>query len=304
MPGASAPAGINTIKSLKMAKFGGKILATDSDPLSAGFHKADDFCVMPLAKDEHAFVEKLFQNVKQYAVDLLMPSSGHDIYLYSKYKAELEALGATPVVSDPENMEICRDKLKTYNFLRTDFQVPFTSSDSKEVDKFPIIAKPRFGKGSRDVIKIENENELRCVVSQFRDMIFQEFLPGTEYTIDVLSDLDKNAILAVPRVRLQTKEGISTKGKVVHHEFLERECMKIAEAIGIRGPCCIQMKESVDGKLKLVEVNPRMGGGTIFSALAGANLPAMIVEMVEGKPISVPSVSEITVLRYFEEIVV
>jgi carbamoyl-phosphate synthase large subunit len=46
-----------------------------------------------------------------------------------------------------------------------------------------------------------------------------------------------------------------------------------------------------------------MGGGTIFSALAGANIPAMIVAMVEGKKVTPPKISEITVLRYFEEIV-
>lgn len=304
VPGASAPAGINTIKSLKMAGFGGRILATDSDPLSAGFHMAHEFCVMPLVKDEDAFVDRLFQIVKQYGVDLLMPSSGHDIYVYSKYRAELEGMGAVAVVSDPDRLEICRDKLRTYDFLKEGFRLPFTTIDPKETGKFPVIAKPRFGKGSRDVIKVGNESELQHVASQFKDMIFQEFLPGTEYTVDVLSDLDGNAILAVPRIRLQTKEGISTKGKVVRYPLLEQECMKMAEAVGIRGPCCIQMKESAEGELKLVEINPRMGGGTIFAALAGANLPAMIIAMVEGKKISPPDISEITVVRYFEEVVV
>lgn len=304
VPGASAPAGINTIKSLKMARFGGKILATDSDPLSAGFHMAHNYCVMPLAANEDTFIDKLFQNVKMYGVDLLMPSSGHDIYLYSKYRRELEEQGAIAVVSDLENLEICRDKLKTYDFLKNNFDLPLTTTQPRDFNEFPIIAKPRFGKGSRDVIKIENMADLQCINAKFKDMIFQEFLPGIEYTVDVLSDLDGNTILAVPRVRLQTKEGISTKGKIVRHPFLEQECMKLAKAVGIRGPCCIQMKESVDGQLKLVEINPRMGGGTIFTALAGANLPAMIVDMVQGNEIVMPHISEITVLRYFEEIVV
>jgi carbamoyl-phosphate synthase large subunit len=64
------------------------------------------------------------------------------------------------------------------------------------------------------------------------------------------------------------------------------------------------MKESPEGVLKLIEINPRMGGGTIFSALAGANFPAMIVDMVQGKEISIPELSPITVVRYFEEIVI
>jgi carbamoyl-phosphate synthase large subunit len=65
------------------------------------------------------------------------------------------------------------------------------------------------------------------------------------------------------------------------------------------------MKESPDGVVKVIEINPRLGGGTIFTTLAGANFPAMIIDMVEGKEISpIPKVAEITVIRYFEDIVI
>ncbi len=57
VPGASAPAGINTIKSLKMADFVGKI-------------------------------------VKLHQVQVLMPSSGFDIYPYSENYKELAEMGA------------------------------------------------------------------------------------------------------------------------------------------------------------------------------------------------------------------
>lgn len=135
-------------------------------------------------------------------------------------------------------------------------------------------------------------------------MIYQEYLPGREYTVDVLCNLDKKPLVAVPRVRLETKAGISTKGEVIHDPQIEQTCMSIAKYVGIRGPCCIQMKGSKDGALKFVEINPRMGGGTIFAALAGANFPALILDMVKEKEIVKPSFSEITILRYFEEIVI
>jgi len=63
------------------------------------------------------------------------------------------------------------------------------------------------------------------------------------------------------------------------------------------------MKESAEGRLKLIEINPRMGGGTIFTSLAGANFPAMLLDLIEGRQVSVPVISEITVIRYFEEFV-
>jgi carbamoyl-phosphate synthase large subunit len=135
-------------------------------------------------------------------------------------------------------------------------------------------------------------------------LIFQQYLPGTEYTIDVLSNLEGEPIIAVPRIRLQTKAGISTMGKIVKDENISETCKSVAKYLKIRGPCCIQMKESEEGILKIVEVNPRLGGGTIFTTLAGANFPAMILDMVKGKKLKIPKISEITIVRYFEEIVV
>jgi hypothetical protein len=47
-----------------------------------------------------------------------------------------------------------------------------------------------------------------------------------------------------------------------------------------------------------------MGGGTIFTTLAGANFPMMLIELVEHKKVKLPEIREITVIRYYEEIVI
>jgi carbamoyl-phosphate synthase large subunit len=304
VPGAAAPAGINTIKSLKMANFSGQVIGTDSDSLAPGAFLADLFSVMPEAKEESLFVDKLFELVQTHRITVLMPSSGFDIYQYSKYRKELLEFGAYAVVSDIVALEDCQDKMRAFQELSPRFKVPFTTTESEKIPSLPIIAKPRFGKGSKDIIMIENESDLRYVTAKYDDMIFQQYLPGTEYTVDVLSDLNKDPLFAVPRIRLQTRDGISTKGRIVCDHKIEEDCMNIAKTLGIRGPCCIQMKETEEGEPQLVEVNARLGGGTIFTTLAGANIPALILDLVNGKKISIPKISEITVIRYFEEIVV
>jgi carbamoyl-phosphate synthase large subunit len=304
VPGAAGPAGINTIKSLKMARFDGKIVATDSSELSAGFFMASTYVVMPKVVDEEKYMTKLKQVIDNHKVEVLMPSSGYDIQLYSKYRRQIEELGAKPVVSDLESIEICYDKMMTFQKLNSKFDLPLTLTNPDRIHEFPVIAKPRREKGDYDPMIIADEDDLTHVTSKFSNIIFQEYLPGTEYTIDVLCDLNKKPLVAVPRIRLETKAGISTKGKVIHDPQIERTCMDIADSIGIMGPCCIQMKASKDGTLKIVEVNPRMGGGTIFAALAGANFPALLLDMVKEKEIVKPSFSEVTIIRYFEEIVI
>jgi carbamoyl-phosphate synthase large subunit len=304
VPSASAPAGINTIKSLKMVKYPVRIVASDSNPISAGFFMSDAHEVLPEI-DSKLYVSRLFDIVEKHKIEILMPSSGYDIYQYSENKEKLLKLGALPVVSDKKTMERCRDKMQTFNYLSKKFDLPFTTLDYKKTSRFPLIAKPRYGKGSKGLVKIDNEKELKYVQTKKDkdNLIFQEYLPGTEYTIDVLSDLECEPIIAVPRIRLETKAGISTIGKIVKDENISDTCKSIAKCLKIRGPCCIQMKESKEGILKIVEVNPRMGGGTFFTTLAGANFPAMILDMVNGKKLKIPKISEITIVRYFEEIV-
>lgn len=303
VPGASAPAAINTIKSLKMVKYPVRIVSSDTNPISAGFYMSDAHELLPEIESK-SYLSTLFEIITKHKISILMPSSGYDIYHYSKYKKKLLKLGALPVVSDVKTMEICRDKMQTYHHLSKKFDLPLTTLDSKMLEGFPLIAKPRYGKGSKGIVKIENPLDLRYIQSKQNGFIFQEYLPGTEYTIDVLSDLNGEPLIAVPRIRVQTKAGISTVGKIIKDENISETCKSIAKYLKIKGPCCIQMKESNEGTLKLVEVNPRLGGGTIFTALAGANFPAMILDMAMGKRIKIPRISEITVVRYFEEIVV
>jgi len=287
-----------------MVKYPVRIVASDSNPISAGFFMSDAHEVLPEI-DSKLYVSRLLDIVEKHKIEILMPSSGYDIYQYSDNKEKLLKLGALPVVSDKKTMERCKDKMQTFNYLSKKFDLPFTTIDYKKTSRFPLIAKPRYGKGSKGIVKIDNEKELKYVQTK-RDkdnLIFQEYLPGTEYTIDVLSDLECEPIIAVPRIRLETKAGISTMGKIVKDENISDTCKSIAKCLKIRGPCCIQMKESKEGILKIVEVNPRMGGGTFFTTLAGANFPAMILDMVNGKKPKIPKISEITIVRYFEEIV-
>ena len=219
-----------------MGGFQGKIVATDSSYLSPGFFMCEVNEVIPEA-DNNSFIDRLNEIVEKYGVNLLLPTSGFDIYPYSEFKEQLIKRGAFPVVSDMDSLVTCRDKMLTYERLKSGFDLPFTTTDPSEIGSFPIMAKPRYGKGSRDIMLLDNNDDIKYVTSKMKDLIFQEYLPGTGYTIDVLSDLEKRALMAVPRIRIQTKAGISTKGRVLKNRKIEDECKQIADFIGIRGPC-------------------------------------------------------------------
>ena len=64
------------------------------------------------------------------------------------------------------------------------------------------------------------------------------------------------------------------------------------------------MKEDISGHPIFVEMNPRFGGGTYFTTLAGVNFMKLMIDIVEKNEIKVSEPDEITVLRYYNEIVV
>ena len=64
------------------------------------------------------------------------------------------------------------------------------------------------------------------------------------------------------------------------------------------------MKEDVNGKLKFIEINPRFGGGSYFATLAGVNFIEIILDLIKGKSLKIKNPNLITILRYYEEVVI
>lgn len=302
IPGAGGAAGIGAIKSLRMCKFPGKIVSTDADVLSAGLYLADRGYVVPLANNP-SFIQETMKIIEEEHLGVILPTSGFDIVPYSKNKKSLESMGTSVAMSDYDVIEMCLNKEKFYHRLKDKFNLPHTTTNPSEIDVFPCITKPIFGKGSKNVFICHDENKLDLVLSKYEDMLIQEYLPGKEYTIDVLSDLDETALLAIPRERIEVKAGISFKGKIILDETMQEECMRIAEYMGIKGPSCMQMKCDDERIPKMMEVNPRMGGGTIMTTYAGLNFPELIIKLVNNEKIEISAIKEITMVRYYEEVI-
>ncbi len=302
IPGGGGPAAVGAIKSLRMSGYKGKIISTDANKLSAGLYLADKAYVVPAASDP-SFFQEAMKIIEKEGVDVILPTSGFDIVPYAKNTKALMEDGIIPVVCDYDALERCLDKEKFYYALRDKFDLPYTTREPSDIDAFPCIVKPIRGKGSQNVFICNNRNELDSILSKYEDMLIQEYLPGKEYTIDVLSDLDGHPMVAVPRERVDVKAGISFKGKIVLDESIQNICLRVAESLEIKGPSCMQMKHAADNRPKITEVNPRMGGGTILATYAGINFPKIIMKLLNGDKFEIPEIKEVTMMRYYEEVI-
>ena len=73
---------------------------------------------------------------------------------------------------------------------------------------YPVIVKPRSGSGSRGIVKIAAAAGL-AALDHAPGQLVQEFLPGAEFSIDVLAGADGHVIAAVPRLRARVDSGVS-----------------------------------------------------------------------------------------------
>lgn len=154
--------------------------------------------------------------------------------------------------------------------------------------------------------KIRNAEELKFFIRYVPDAIVQEFITGEEYKMDILVDPSGRVRSVVPRLRLETKAGEISKGVTVKNIDIINAGKKVVEALpGAVGCITVQCFLTTGGEIKLIEINPRFGGGIPLSIKAGANFPRWIIEMYRGRDIETITdswVDGLVMLRYDDEI--
>jgi carbamoyl-phosphate synthase large subunit len=112
-----------------------------------------------------------------------------------------------------------------------------------------------------------------------------EYLPGTEYTVDILSDKKRTRVV-VPRRRDVIRTGITFEGTVEKDIEIIDYSTKLTEIMGLEYAYGFQFKRDEDGIAKILECNPRIQGTMVLSTLAGANIiyGAVKLALGEGSP--------------------
>lgn len=294
-----SPASAGLINELR--KRGIKVVGIDCNPLSAGFYLCDKCYVVPKGNNVD-FLKEILKICDIEKPKAIISGPEEEILTLSKNKKIFEKRKIIALVPAYKTVKICIDKITTYKFFQKE-GIPAPEIYRKNSLKFPLIIKPRFGRGSADVFRVKNKNELKFYLKEVKNPILQEFIDGREYTIDIFSDLEGNPLSIVPRERIQVESGISMKGKTVRDKEIINLCRKIAEKLKLIGPSCIQCIKSNKG-LKFIEINPRFGGGSILSIKADPTIILNLIKIIKKeKPIKSKGFKDgVTMLRYYSEV--
>jgi len=303
--GVGGAAGVVVSKYLKREGF--YIVGMDADRLSAGFKFCDVFYTIPLATDS-SFIDKLSTICKKESIDILIPTVDEELLPIAENKSLFEDIHVTVIISEANVIKDVLDKYECYKKLKKiNIPVPKTWL-LKEVDtnslEYPVVVKPRKGRGSRGVFICENQNDLEYALKKLKNPIIQEYICGKEYTIDTLSDFSGKPIVVIPRERIEIKGGVSWKGRTVKNENIVSIAMKLLKELKFYGPTCIQAIVGSDNTPKIIEINPRFGGTTSLTIESGVNTPLLAIKLALGQTIEEQELiyKPKYIARYFEDV--
>ncbi len=279
------------------------VVAADPNPLAPAQYAAHHRRAVPRI-DDPAYVPALTALCNEFSVGAVVPLTDLDLEVL----AHARAAGELPAfVPDAEIARATFDKYEAHRLLtRLGLPSPPTVLPGESVESYPVMIKPRQGSGARSIHRADDERAAEFFVDYVKEpTMVQRFMDGPEFSIDCLSDLSGRCLNAIPRTMIESRGGESIKGTVLADPELIDLGRRLVEALGVRGPCTVQVFRDAEIGYGITDVNTRFGGafpGPMYAALPGRTYPELIVRMARGEQID-SHVGEfragVTFTRYF-----
>ena len=230
------------------------------------------------------------------------------LLLVARHRDRL-ARGFRFVLPDPALVEALVDKGRFASLAeRLSLPVPPTrridpaQSDAGEIGlRFPLILKPLTRRedwaaigGAAKALMIENPAALRDMwprLAPAKDgLLAQEMIPGPESAIEsyhVYVDATGAVVAEFTGRKIRTFPlalGHSTALEITEARDVVTIGRDVVERLGLTGVAKLDFKRGPDGRLHLLEVNPRFNLWHHLGAVAGINLPALVHADLAGLP--------------------
>jgi carbamoyl-phosphate synthase large subunit len=170
---------------------------------------------------------------------------------------------------------------------------------------FPVVAKPRRGKGSAGVSVVETREELAVFLGR-PDYVIEQRLgdDSAEFTVGCFSDREGQVRGAIA-MRRELVHGTTSRAIVGDFPAIREEAVRIASRLKPIGPCNVQLRLH-EGTATCFEINVRFSGTTAMRARFGFNdVEAALRHYVLDEPaVDLPAVTEGIAVRYWNELYV
>ncbi|WP_026391637.1 ATP-grasp domain-containing protein [Haploplasma modicum] len=262
----------------------GKIICADASSYAPSLFFSDEKEVIPRIESP-TFIETIINISLKHDISLIIPTIDTELLPLSTNKKFIEkSTGAKVLISNENLIKICRDKNKTQDFLEENgFKMPkrFKTEEEIRENDFPLFIKPISGSSSINAFKVTDFNQLKSYLDIIKTPIIQQNIVGDEYTVDVFCDFNSRIVSVVPRLRIETRGGEISKGKIVRDNKIIDEVSKLVKIMKPIGHITIQLFKT-KSDIYFIEINPRFGGGAPMSIMSGANSCKNLLRILNG----------------------
>jgi len=278
--GASGIVGYGILRSLKKKADEYKLIGTTIYDFSI----APAFCDIfekALPTNHPDYMNWLCEIIKKYSVDMVISGIECDMFRWNTEREKIISAGAFPLLNNSKLIELCRDKWIFYKELiidNSDYAIPTTLDGNFNTFPTPFLLKPRQGYGSQGIIRINNEDDFEMHKHKIGTELMMQPIIGSaeeEYTVSVFFDNSSQLIDSISFKRKLSSEGFTQEAQVVDFDF-STVINDLAEAFKPVGPTNFQFRLD-EGKIKLLEINPRISASTSIRASLGYNESVMSV---------------------------
>jgi D-aspartate ligase len=233
-----------------------------------------------------------------------------DLLLVSRYRERLARVFRF-VIPDATLVEDLVDKFRFHTLADrfalpvppTQRLYPIEGSTSADLNlRFPLIIKPLTRRpaywaplaGSSKAVQVNTPETLRSLwprlVAAKVDVLAQEMIPGPETCVEsyhVYVDVQGDIVGEFTGRKIRTypeKYGDSTALMITNTADLAELGRELVNRLRLRGVAKFDFKRGPNGKLYLLEINPRFNLWHHPGALAGVNIPALVYCDLVGLP--------------------
>lgn len=266
--------------------------------------KCDLFFRAPLVSNEDEYLTFISNICDQEHIDFIFPLTDIEVDFFNLHRTYFEEKGVVVCISSSHALNYARDKYNLYLLFKDDADIPSVRTWTiGEEFVYPCIAKPKNGRSSEGLMKLESSAQL-ANKDNWGNYLFQEILSGEIYTVDFLRSEKEEKAVCVSRVELlRTKNGAGTTVKIHQNDRLDRLVRMIGQRLHISG--CVNMEFiKYNNDFYLIDINPRFSAGVAFSQIAGYNMVINHLKVFMDKTVDdqILYKDQIITKKYVEEI--
>ncbi len=287
-------------------RLGVRSIVVDMDPDAVGRDIADEFhCISTLDTDA---IMDLARRVKPSGITTTATDAP------MKVVAAVAAELGLPAIT-PEAALACTDKFvmakafEAAGVPHPEYRLVNSFADAEAAAAsigFPLILKPTDSSGSRGVVIVEDPSELQDayeyaqLYSRGGQVIAEEFLVGTEISLEMFHDRERMHVVVVTDKYTSGAPHFVELGHSQPSELPEdildaarAVAIAASEAVGIhRGPGHAELMLTRRGPV-MIEIGARLGGDCVTSHLAplstGVDLVGLVIKNAVDMPFEVPT---------------